>query len=160
MGSDQHLAKDGKSGKLYGGRIRVIVLGLIRSGDQILVSQGYDEVKGQTFYRPLGGGVDHGESTREALLREFKEELGVDLVDVRLLTVLENVFTYNGRRGHEIVFVYEAAFADQTLYEQEELRAYEHGVKGDFPAIWKPVADFVEGGEILYSTGIVELLAS
>lgn len=143
--------------KMYGGRIRVIVLGLIRRGDQILVFQGHDDVKGQTFYRPLGGGVEWGERTEDALVREFKEELGADLVDVRLLTVLENIFTYNGQPGHEIVFVYEAALADKSLYEKDLVPAYEEAA-GEFEAIWKPVADFISGIEILYSEGIVELL--
>lgn len=58
-------------------RIRVIVLGLIKSETQILVSAGYDSLKQKTLaiYRALGGGVDFGESSQAALQREFQEEI-------------------------------------------------------------------------------------
>ena len=55
------------------GEIRVIVLGLIQDGDRLFVSEGYDPVKQQTFYRALGGGVDFGETSHAALQREFHE---------------------------------------------------------------------------------------
>ena len=50
-------------------------------------------------WRPLGGGVEFGERAAEAVGREFVEEIGQALVDVRLLCVLENLFVYDGSRG-------------------------------------------------------------
>lgn len=35
--------------------IRVLALALIRDGERLFLSQGYDSVKQQTFYRALGG---------------------------------------------------------------------------------------------------------
>ena len=35
--------------------IRPIVLGLVRNGNKLLVSKGYDKLKEQEFYRCLGG---------------------------------------------------------------------------------------------------------
>lgn len=145
------MAKPGEA--LYGGQIRVTVMALIRNGERILVQEGYDRVKDETFYRPLGGGADHGESAEQALRREIREELGAELTEVRLLRVIENIFTLEGRAGHEIVFLFEAKLADGALYESERLAAHELG-QGDFEAVWKPVADFVEGGQILYPPGI------
>ncbi|WP_072482389.1 NUDIX domain-containing protein [Amycolatopsis australiensis] len=55
--------------------IRPIVLGVIRRGDALLVFEGRDDVKGETCYRPLGGGIEHGERSEDALRREFREEL-------------------------------------------------------------------------------------
>ncbi|MFM8007825.1 MAG: NUDIX domain-containing protein, partial [Dolichospermum sp.] len=57
------------------GQIRVIVLALIRDGNRIFVSEGYDPTKQSIFYRALGGGVEFGETSRIALIREFQEEI-------------------------------------------------------------------------------------
>ena len=52
--------------------IRPIALGLAIRDGKVLVSEGYDKVKNQTFYRCLGGGIEFLEKSDEALKREFK----------------------------------------------------------------------------------------
>lgn len=101
------------------GRLRPIALGVIRRRDAILVFKGHDPSTGETFYRPLGGGIEFGEPVVEALRREIREELHVELGDVRYLGTLENLFVYDGRQGHEIVLVYEAMFADKSDYDRD-----------------------------------------
>ena len=59
--------------------IRPVVIGIARNGSKILVSEGRDKVKNQTFYRCLGGGIEFLERSEDALKREYKEELGVDI---------------------------------------------------------------------------------
>ncbi len=59
--------------------IRPIVLGLIKNGNKLLVSKGYDESKNQEFYRCLGGSIEFLEKSRDALKREFKEEINIDI---------------------------------------------------------------------------------
>ena len=59
--------------------IRPIVLGVAKEGNKILVGEGYDKTKNQTFYRCLGGGIEFLETSQEALKREYKEELGIDI---------------------------------------------------------------------------------
>lgn len=150
------MAKHDVDGKMFGGRPRVTVLALIRNGNRILVQQGYDSLRQQTFFRPLGGGVDYGERAEEALRREFMEELEAELSNIRLQRVIENIFTLEGLAGHEIIFLFEAELKDTSLYDADKLRAHEHG-DGDFDALWKPVADF-EARDILYPPGIEEFL--
>jgi 8-oxo-dGTP pyrophosphatase MutT (NUDIX family) len=84
----------------------------VRDGDRLLVYEGYDSVKDERFYRPLGGGIEFGELGAEAVAREVREELGATVSDVRFLGVLESVFTYAGEPGHELVLMYEVALAD------------------------------------------------
>jgi 8-oxo-dGTP pyrophosphatase MutT (NUDIX family) len=103
------------------GEIRVLALGLIRDGNRIFISEGYDPVKQQTFYRAMGGGVDFGETSIEALQREFQEEIQADLTNIKFLGCLENLFTFNGKPGHEILFVYQCDFADAKFYQLEQL---------------------------------------
>ena len=55
--------------------IRPIVLGLAIKDNKLLVSEGFDKVKNQTFYRCLGGGIEFLEKSTDALKREFKEEI-------------------------------------------------------------------------------------
>jgi NADH pyrophosphatase NudC (nudix superfamily) len=66
-------------------QIRLLALGLIRNGDRTFLAQGYDPVKQQTFYRALGGGVDFGETSYDALTREFQEELQAELTNIQYL---------------------------------------------------------------------------
>lgn len=100
--------------------IRVIALGLIKDGERIFISEGYDPVKEQTFYRAMGGGVEFGETSFEALKREFQEEIQAELTNIRYLGCLENIFTFNGQPGHEIIQLYQCDFVDQKFYQQEK----------------------------------------
>ncbi|HEY9665833.1 MAG TPA: NUDIX hydrolase [Coleofasciculaceae cyanobacterium] len=115
-------------------RIRVLTLGLIRDGDRILLAEGYDPVKQETFYRALGGGVDFGEMSCDALKREFQEEIGAELKNIKYLGCIENVFTYNGQPGHEIVQLYQCDFTDPKFYHLDQLEVVEGNDKGT--AFW------------------------
>ena len=116
--------------------IRVLAIALMRRGDEILVSTDFDPIKGDHYSRPLGGGVEFGEYAELAIAREIREELGAEIENIRLFTVIENLFTLEGCPSHEIVFVYDAEFADKSLYERDELAGYEIGLAADFTARW------------------------
>ena len=64
---------------------------------------------GATSYLP-GGHIEFGETGREALVREIREELGVAAEAGRFLGVVENSFVQNGRPHAEINLVYELRF--------------------------------------------------
>ncbi|WP_242547961.1 NUDIX hydrolase [Amycolatopsis sp. MtRt-6] len=136
--------------------IRPIVLAVIRRGDALLVFEAHDHVKGQTFCRPLGGGIEFGESSKEALEREFLEELGAAITVGRRLGVLENVFTWQDRPGHEIAFVFAAEFADPSRYECDEMKILDEPAS----ARWVDLAEFRDRRKILYPEGLIELLSA
>ncbi len=136
-------------------QIRPLVLGIVWRGDELLVLA-YDHIEGETYYRPLGGSIEFGERSQDALLREFREELGVDLVGVRYLTALENIFTYNGQLGHEFVLLYEASLGDLSFYEREILEVHEEGKI--LSARWMPLHKFQAANLPLYPDGLLELL--
>ncbi len=141
-------------------RIRPLAICVFRHNDRILVAEGYDPLKGQTFHRPLGGGIEFGELSRETICRELMEELGVEVKpeSLKYLGTLENIFTFNGTPGHEIVQVYDGELSQPGLYEQAMIVGHEADVKESFNALWKSLDEFGEGKSILYPTGLLELL--
>ncbi|MBN3882353.1 MAG: NUDIX hydrolase [Nostoc sp.] len=126
------------------GEIRVIALGLIRDGERIFVSEGYDPVKQETFYRALGGGVDFGETSHAALEREFQEEIQADLRNIKYLGCIENLFTFNGRQGHEIIQLYQCDFVDSKFYQLESL-IFSESQHHKHRALWIDISRFKSG---------------
>jgi bifunctional pyridoxal-dependent enzyme with beta-cystathionase and maltose regulon repressor activities len=94
---------------------------IVRNGEKLLFSRGYDSVKKQPFLRPLGGHVEFGETGEETIKREMQEEVECAALDIRFLSVVENLFTYNGKKGHELVLVYEGRLSDESLYRKDTL---------------------------------------
>lgn len=136
---------------------RPLALALFEHDGRILVFEGRDPTRDLVFYRPLGGEIEFGELSAEALVREIREELGLECEPLGLLGVLENRFVHQGKQGHEIVFVHRARFLDPAVYE------------GDVPfrepqftacARWLPLADFLTGGRVLFPEGLTALLAA
>ena len=125
------------------GEIRVLALGLIRDDERIFISEGYDPVKQDTFYRALGGGVDFGETSLEALQREFQEEIQAELTNIRYLCCIENLFTFNGKPGQEIIQLYQCDFVDPKLYQIERTVFAEGDRKK--AALWVEINRFKSG---------------
>ena len=140
------------------GTIRPLVIAVFRHGDRILAAKGNDPLKGETFYRPLGGEIEFGELSRDALVREIREEIVAEITDLRFLGTVENLFTYNGEPHHEIVLVYDAAFVDSTLYDSPAIAEREDAIDEDFIAVWKRLNEFVPGQPPLYPDGLLALL--
>jgi len=119
----------------------------------LLVSEHVDS-RDPPFQRPLGGHVEFGEYAIDTVRREFGEEIGEELADVRLLGVLENIFGWRGGTEHEVVFIFTAAFAAASAYEIEEQRILDNP---DRRVLWRP-ADAVSPP--LYPAGLTGLIAS
>lgn len=139
-------------------KVRPLAICVFRRDDRILVAEGYDPVKRQTFYRPLGGAIEFGERSEDTVRRELMEEIGAEVGEVWYLGTLENIFVFNGEHGHEIVMVYDGVLTDTGLYEQAEVEGNEAEVGESFKAVWKSLDEFGEGRSILYPTGLLELL--
>jgi hypothetical protein len=46
-------------------QIRSVSLCIFLNKNRILVFEGYDKIKGETFYRPLGSGIEFGETAEK-----------------------------------------------------------------------------------------------
>ena len=98
--------------------IRPIVLGIVKKDNKVLVSKGYDRIKNETFYRSIGGGIEFLENSRDALKREFKEELNIEISVGDFLGISENIFTYNGKKAHELILFYDVEIKDEDYREK------------------------------------------
>jgi ADP-ribose pyrophosphatase YjhB (NUDIX family) len=136
-------------------RIRVITICVFRHGGNILVCEYFDSVDGKPFYRPLGGTVEFGETTEAAIKREIREEIGQEITDLKLLTVLESLFIHEGNQGHEIVYVYDGRFVNKAVYEQESFEVREE--TEILKASWRSL-DFFNDYHRLVPEALVPLL--
>jgi ADP-ribose pyrophosphatase YjhB (NUDIX family) len=143
------------------GKVRPIALCVFRNDGRILVQEGFDRVKEQAFYRPLGGTIEFGELSQDTVVRELREELSVEVTQVRYLGTLENIFVLKGQMGHEIIMVYDGVLTDPSLYHLTEITGYEddsHPLK----ARWITLSDYhpqvVSTRPPLYPTGLYKLL--
>lgn len=127
---------------------------VVREGRDVLVGMGHDEAEGQSFGRLIGGHVEFGELAEDAVRREFREELGTELENLEFVRVVENVFTYNGQPGHEVVFLYRGSLADRSLYGRDSIPIAD----SDAVAAWMPIADIESGAARLYPSGADQLL--
>jgi 8-oxo-dGTP pyrophosphatase MutT (NUDIX family) len=139
------------------GQIRPIAIGIFRRDDQILVFEGYDPAKGETFYRPLGGAIEFGEYGHQALAREVREEIDTEIENLRYLGLSENLFTFAGQAGHEIVLIYEGDLVGSAICERDVVMGREDD-GSPLKVVWAPLARFERGKAPLYPNGLLELL--
>ncbi len=136
-------------------RVRPLAVAAVRRADgAVLVQRGSDS-RGVSFHRLVGGGIEFGESAAEAVAREFEEELGARLRDVRLLGWVENRFVLDGRPGHELVAVHVASITQRRLLDQDDLGT----VPGSSSTVhWVSAGELLDGGRPLVPAGVVPLL--
>ncbi len=73
-----------------------------------------------------GGRIGIGENSKETIKREIQEELGKEIEVEKYLTTIENFFEMNGKKYHEIMFVYKIEFKnDEDKKIVEDLKNQE-----------------------------------
>lgn len=62
---------------------------------------------GDTMYLKFpGGGLEHGEGTRDCAIREGQEELGVDITPLELFGITEDFVPSLFKKGEQVLAVY------------------------------------------------------
>lgn len=69
---------------------------VILKDGQVLLLRRYVTGRGEYWVFP-GGGVEEGETVEQAMVREVKEEVGLDVTEYRPLFDFFNEFTLNGK---------------------------------------------------------------
>ena len=85
------------------------------------------------FFFP-GGHVEFDEDSIAALKREIKEEVDGIVIDTRFIGILENQFSQDGERKHEMNIVFESQLASPEI----------HVLEDHIECIWVPLAEFEE----------------
>lgn len=137
--------------------IRVIAIGLAWKDGRLLASEVTAHAGTVIGVRPIGGSIEFGETREQAVVREFREELGTAITVTGPWHAIENIFEYEGAHGHEIVFAADIAFADRSFYDREEiLYRIENGAT--IRAVWIDPAELGRRGIALYPSGLAQAI--
>lgn len=112
-------------------KLNIRVGGIIKHKDCIL----FHKCKDKPYYALLGGRVEIGENSEEAIKREYYEETGREVEIVKYLATIENFFVEDNQKYHEIDFVYQLEFKD----DKESIENIENKEgQEDLKYVWIP----------------------
>ena len=74
--------------------------GIIKQENKFLIMR----VNKTPYYHIPGGHIEIGEDSKQAVIREIKEEIGCDVKEAKLFSIEENFWTRNNKKCHGIEF--------------------------------------------------------
>lgn len=117
------------------------------SAKAILIQDGYlltikKQENNNTYYVVPGGGQEHGENLHEAVIRECKEELGVEVEVGELLFIREYIgknhqFAKKHAHAHQTEFMFLCHIKEQLAHEGTNLDDHQIGTE------WLPIKDLL-----------------
>jgi ADP-ribose pyrophosphatase YjhB (NUDIX family) len=138
-------------------QIKTKALCIFRYKEKVLLSKGYDPNKNENYLRPIGGGIEYGELSERAVCREVMEEIDKQIIYPKLLGVLENLFTFDGQQGHEVVFIYCADFVDESMYQIQQITGHERN-GSTYLAQWFSKEEIEDNHYAVYPKGVEQWL--
>lgn len=101
----------------------VRVYGILVHDDKVLVSD--EHIKGMNITKFPGGGLEYGEGTIECVIREFKEELNLDIEVISHFYTTDFFVNSAFSNNNQVISIYYTVRANDSL---------------DFPVALKPFA--------------------
>lgn len=139
--------------------IRTKVIGIAKHHDRLLVCEVLDDDGALKGWCPLGGGVEFGETTEDALKREMQEELGCEVLISGTPSVYENIYEHHGVKGHEIVFAFPVSFRNPQIYARDRFQICED--RGSMHWVeWINIDRFRNGTTVLFPDALAPLIFS
>lgn len=121
--------------KSQSGMFNCRVVGVCVKDGKVFISK----LKGDKFWTFVGGKPNFCESTADAVIREFEEEVGVKLQIDRLAAVIENFFEFQEKNWHQYIFFYILKDEENALEIFEGERVIKDNAKGIYK--WVDIAD-------------------
>ena len=109
------------SGKTFNSRASILIFNSLNN--KFLVQKRI----GDLVWALPGGKVQIMEKTKDTIKREIKEEIGLDLIDIKMLSVSENFFTLKNEDIHQYIFTYSGKLVDKCYEKKEEFESIEKG---------------------------------
>lgn len=78
------------------------VIGVCVKNNKVFLSR----LKTDEYWTFIGGKIELGEASNEAIIREYKEETGATLQINRLMAIIENFFEMDNHNWHQFIFFY------------------------------------------------------
>lgn len=129
--------------------IRAKVIGIVKYKNKLLVCEVLDDEGNLKGWCPLGGGIEFGETSEQAIKREILEELECEIVLNSPPITYESIFDHHGVKGHEIIFAFSIQLCDPSLYHKERFQIAEHD--GSLHWVeWVDIEKFKRKQEILF----------
>jgi 8-oxo-dGTP diphosphatase len=124
----------------------VVVAGIIRKDDFLLIAQRKDDANEAGKWEFPGGKIEYGERPEDSLKREIKEELGIDIEVGEFFTMNSHIYNFRGKNIHIILLAYFAVWVsgevelidckDAKWIQKKELKNYEFAA-ADIPFVEK-----------------------
>ncbi|SHJ87602.1 ADP-ribose pyrophosphatase YjhB, NUDIX family [Hathewaya proteolytica DSM 3090] len=89
--------------------------GILIHGGKVLLQQ----CNGEKDYAIPGGHVSFGETSKDTIVREFKEETGFDVNPERLLWIGEVFFPWDTKPCHQICMYFLVTLCDETQIQSD-----------------------------------------
>lgn len=97
-------------------KLNIRVGAIINYKNKILIEKN----KNVDFAVIPGGRIKTLENSKEALIREVKEEIGIDITNekIELIGLIENFFNFNNNTYHELYLIYKVELNDTYNIEE------------------------------------------
>ena len=122
------------------GKFRLRVSGMIIKNNKLLVHE-TQKLKG---YCLPGGHVEEGKSTKQAILREMKEELKINVKITDLFCINENIYDTGETTSQEINYYYKLENLDFLPDESFFVKEIDKGVEKEHKFAWIDINDLCD----------------
>jgi 8-oxo-dGTP pyrophosphatase MutT (NUDIX family) len=132
------------------GDVRVRVAGILTTGEGVLLIA--HKKNDDVYWLLPGGGVDYGESLSEALVREFLEELNIDITVNDLAFISDSIDPSGGRHVVNICFICEYTGGEYLLGTEGRLHDFSFFSRDEisginlFPPINSELISLIDNG--------------
>lgn len=137
---------------------RVVAHCVLRRGRKVLLIRFEEPGTGRVGWRAPGGGIELGETSEEAVRREIREEVGVEIEVLKFRGAVEGFIEWQGEREHEIVFLFEGWLREWGRLALSERVAGVEASGKRLDLRWVDPNDLLTRGELMYPEGVWPVL--